>query len=56
MPNDHIVTSYDKELENLRSSIARMGGVRVVSVPGNRVLWEWPRRNAAPRPKTRTSS
>ena len=36
-------------------SIARMGGVRVVSVPGNRVLWEWPRRNAAPRPKTRTS-
>lgn len=27
-------------------SIARMGGVRVVSVPGNRVLWEWPRRSA----------
>ena len=27
MPTDHIVTSYDKELESLRATIARMGGI-----------------------------
>ena len=34
MPNDHIVTSYDKELENLRSSIARMGGLAETQIAG----------------------
>jgi phosphate transport system protein len=34
MPNDHIVSSYDKELENLRSSIARMGGLAETQIAG----------------------
>ncbi|MCK6529563.1 hypothetical protein L6R50_19080 [Myxococcota bacterium] len=28
--------------------VARAGGVRVVATPGQRVLWEWPRRAATP--------
>ena len=34
MSNDHIVASYDKELEHLRSSIARMGGLAEAQIAG----------------------
>ncbi|MEN3950706.1 phosphate signaling complex protein PhoU [Iodidimonas sp. SYSU 1G8] len=34
MTNDHIVSAYDKELENLRSSIARMGGLAETQIAG----------------------
>lgn len=34
MTNDHIVAAYDKELENLRSSIARMGGLAETQIAG----------------------
>ncbi|MBI1181841.1 MAG: phosphate signaling complex protein PhoU [Alphaproteobacteria bacterium] len=34
MPKDHTVSAYDKELENLRSSIARMGGLAEAQIAG----------------------
>ena len=34
MSKDHIVTAYDKELEHLRSSIARMGGLAEAQIAG----------------------
>jgi phosphate transport system protein len=34
MSKDHTVSAYDKELENLRSSIARMGGLAEAQIAG----------------------
>jgi phosphate transport system protein len=35
MSKDHTVSAYDKELENLRSSIARMGGLAEAQIAGS---------------------